>query len=152
MTKAEEATDDALLEAYRATRWMVWLGNGTVEIRIDRPAPVPPELLPAAIVTAYNPRSRPRPAAENCAEQDRLEAELRAAGAVLRPAMAHGTGADAGDWDEPGVLVSGTCLAHLVAIAERYGQNAIVWTERDSVARLIATRAGFAGAAPGDFL
>lgn len=142
-------TDARLLSAYRATTWTVAVGGETVPLRLDQPVLLPAPLLPAGIVTAYNPASAPTPEPENRSAQERLRAELLAAGARLAPALAGGTGPDAGRWVEPGFLVSGLGRARLVEIAGRYGQNAIVWIDGAS-ASLLASRPGFCGAAVGD--
>lgn len=143
-------TDAELLAAYRATTWTVAAGGAAAPLRLGEPAPLPAPLLPAGIVTAYNPASEPRPEAENRAAQERLRDALLRAGARLAPTVAGGTGPDADQWAEPGFLASGIGRDALVEVAGRFGQNAIVWIDRAGAATLVATRAGFCGATPGD--
>lgn len=145
-------TDAHLLAAYRATRWTVWIPGRTLTLRIDEVFPAPPELLPAGVVTAYNPASEPRAQAVNRAAHARLERALAERGASLAPTLAGGTGPEAGRWDEPGFLVSGIARDLLVAVAGRFGQNAIVWLDEDGLPRLVSTRDGFCGTPPGDLL
>ena len=145
-------TDAQLLAAYRSSVWTVAAGEPPAAVRLDRPAPLDPALLPAGLVTAYNPASVRRPDAVNRADQARLRDDLLAAGGSLVPGVAGGTGAHVGMWTEPCYLVSELPRDRLVELAGRYGQNAIVWIEPGGTPTLVATRAGFCGARPGDTL
>jgi hypothetical protein len=143
--------DASLLSSYGRTRWLVTLPDGQLTVKLGDPLPVT-DLLPAAIVTACNPASHLQPEPDNHAANQRLRRVLLATGASIVPALARGTGADAGVWDEPGFLVSGISLAEAVNIAMSFGQNAIVWLDRQAAPVLIATRPGFFGASVGDRL
>lgn len=147
---AEGGGDRALLAAYRATRWEVRLEEQTLELRVGRPAPLPPALRPAAVLTAWNPASELRSPARNRAAQRRLRAELDGLGLALLPARARGTGPDADLWDEPGFLACAAPLAAVTDLAGRYGQNAILWIGDRGVPELRASRPGFCGRRPGD--
>lgn len=141
--------DVDLLDSYRATRWTVSTPAGPVEVRVERSVAGTGLPLPAAIVTAYNPCSELRSRDENEAARNRLETELTRAGLDFLPTLAHGMGPDASNWDEPGALVTGIDSDAAVRLGRRYEQNAIVWIDEDGVPVLVASRPGFAGAAPG---
>jgi hypothetical protein len=140
-----------LLAAYGRTRWLITLHERRVSLSVGDPFPVR-EILPAAIITACNPASRLLPEHVNRAANERLHRVLREAGASMLPALARGTGEDAGQWDEPGYLISGIPLAEAVSIAASFGQNAIVWVDLRAIPVLVATRPGFFGASAGDLL
>lgn len=141
--------DARLLDSYRATRWTVTTPAGPVEVRVERSVAGTGLPLPAAIVTAYNPWSELRSRGENEAARQRLETELSRVGLDFLPTLAHGTGPEASSWDEPGALVDDIDADSAVRLGTRYGQNAIVWIGEDGVPVLVASRPGFAGAAPG---
>jgi hypothetical protein len=136
--------DAALAAAYLGTTWSVRAAGGTHRLTPGCP---PPAGLPAcAIVTAYNPASTPRSRAENRAALRRLRARL---GVPFLPARAHGRPRE---WDEPGFALLGAgVLPAALALGAELGQNAIVWADPGGV-RIVVTRAGFHGLAPGDEL
>lgn len=135
--------DDALLRAYRATAYLALLPDGpSAEARIGRPSPGMDGLLArlgarsGTFVTAWNPRSRPAPEAENRAAGARLLAEARARGWRALPHRGQG---DAGDWPpEEGLLVLDLDRAEALALARRHGQNAVVFCEPGRPAELLA--------------
>ena len=90
-----------------------------------------------AYLTAWNPRSVPRPLAENNAAQDELVAALRARGL----AVFHGVGVgDDGDWPpEPSVLALGIGRDDALALARKHGQAAILVGRRGGPAELAWT-------------
>lgn len=116
--------------AYRATTYAVADGAARLAIRVgERCAPLD-ALLAArgldewAYLTAWNPGGRAADPAANQAAQAGLEAELAASG---RPCLRGTSRSDAGDWPpEPSVLVLGLARAEALAIARRYGQEALV--------------------------
>jgi len=127
--------------AYRATRYEVDDGGVRFAIRIDAPCAALDALLAArgveewAYLTAWNPGGQRAAEAANRAAQARLEAELAAAG---RPFLRGASVADAGDWPpEPSLLVLGMPRAEALALAARYGQEAIVAGRRGGVAELL---------------
>ncbi|HEV7368188.1 DUF3293 domain-containing protein [Arenibaculum sp.] len=135
--------DDDLLAAYRATAYVVPRQGGDVVVRIDEASPGLDRLLAAlgartaVFVTAWNPLSRPRPRAENEAAAARLAAEAAAHGWRSLPQEGRG---DDGTWPpEPGLLLLDLDRAQAVALAERHGQNAVVWCEASAPARLLLT-------------
>lgn len=133
-----------LLEAYRDTRYLFAADGAEHEVRIDRRNPEAEAWLAgrsaagAGFVSADNPRSRLVPAAENDAARQRLAEAVRRHGADAVPHT--GAGLD-GAWPpEQGLLVLGLPVAELTALAEEFGQNAIVWFVPGEVARLVPTR------------
>ncbi|HYW08924.1 MAG TPA: DUF3293 domain-containing protein [Longimicrobium sp.] len=136
--------DAALAAAYLGTTWSVRAAGGTHRLAPGRPLPAG---LPAcAIITAYNPASTCCSRAENRAALRRLRARL---GVPWLPARAHGRPRE---WDEPGfALIGADVLPVAVALGTEFGQNAIVWADMRGV-RIVVTRPGFHGLAPGDEL
>lgn len=143
-------SDLDLLAAYRATIWTVELPGGLAQLRLDESAPLHPR--PLGIITAYNPASAPCLGEENRAANEELRRELERAGALLYCAVAHGTGEEAEKWTESGFAAVGVELPLLVALGERFGQNAIVWVDDAGQPALVVTRAGFCGASVGEIL
>jgi hypothetical protein len=139
-TDRDPVSDDALLNAYRSTRWRVRTPSGTLSLQIGAPFP----LTDLGIVTACNPRSTIRTRAENRTANRRLLRRLRRSGARFCFASAGGVGPQAAQWREPGFAVE-LGRTELVALAGEFGQNAIVWVPRSGVATLVVTREGFAG-------
>ncbi|WP_342241680.1 DUF3293 domain-containing protein [Inquilinus sp. OTU3971] len=133
-----------LLEAYRDTRYLFAADGVEHEVRIDRRNPEAEAWLAgrgatgAGFVSADNPRSRLVPAAVNDAARQRLAEAVRRRGAGAVPHT--GAGLD-GAWPpEQGLLVLGLPVAELTALAEDFGQNAIVWFAPGQPARLVPTR------------
>jgi len=127
--------------AYRATTYAVADGAHRLAIRIgERCAPLE-ALLAArgldewAYLTAHNPRGLRADPAANAAAQARLEAELAAAG---RPFLRGASLGDGGDWPpEPSLLVLGLARAEALALARRYGQEALVTGRCGEAAELV---------------
>lgn len=144
--------DQAVLAAYRATRWTVDTPFGPVLLRPGRPVQGDALRRPAAVVTAYNPASELRSRDENRKGDAALETALRASGAEYYRSLAHGSGPNAEEWDEPGFAIAAVSLEHAVALAEAFGQNAILWIPIAGVPQLVSTRSGFAGSRLGAIL
>ena len=88
----------------------------------------------AAFVTAANPRSEPRPAAENAAALEKLDLIVAGAGYPWRAAEGREPG---GAWREPGRLVIGMWREHAETLGRLFRQNAIVWIERGKAPELV---------------
>lgn len=131
-----------LLEAYRDTRYLFVADGVEHDVRIDARNPAAEALLAgrgvagAGFITADNPASRLRPLAENEADRARLADAVRRRGF---DAMPHTGAALEGGWAEHGLLVLGMPLADLAALAEAFGQNAVVWFAPGEPARLVPT-------------
>ncbi|WP_225773662.1 DUF3293 domain-containing protein [Inquilinus sp. Marseille-Q2685] len=141
-----------LLEAYRDTRYLFAADGVEHEVRIDRRNPAAEAWLAgrgaagAGFVTADNPRSLLASPAENAAARQRLAEAVRRRGADSVPHT--GAGLD-GAWPpEQGLLVLGLPVAELTALAEEFGQNAIVWFAPGQPARLVPTRLLLEGLRP----
>jgi hypothetical protein len=137
--------DPLLVRAYRDTHYRVDGPDGAFTMRVDAPCDAlaalmrGPATATAAFLTAFDPWSLPRPAADNLAAQRALEAELAALGCGLL----QGEGRDpSGHWPpEPSVLAFGLTLEQATDLARRHGQNAFVWIERAGApCRLVTTR------------
>lgn len=134
------AIADELLSAYTATDFVVFdrgeewaLHVGVVSPRVD-------DLLDrhgatrAAIVTAFNPRSRVLPPQENTARHRTLVRLLE----DRRLTFLLGEGRDpTGRWTaETECIVFGISLGEGLEIASRFEQNAVVFIERGKAPRL----------------
>ncbi|HWK89979.1 MAG TPA: DUF3293 domain-containing protein [Longimicrobium sp.] len=137
--------DAELLQAYRQAAWTVETTAGPLEVRLDGP-PADPQLRPSGIVTAYNPASIPRTAAENAEADVELLKHVRSLGIPHRRTVAR---AAEGAWEEPGYLLLGEVRPLLVEMGLVFGQNAVVWIDAAGSVCLVCTRAGFAGRLPG---
>ena len=143
--------DDALLEAYRSTRWVVEAAGGTLVFRMDGDLDLCARLgaRTVAIVTASNPASRPLDDADNDAGNRRLADRLREAG--LRHVPCVGIGQDSA-WQEASFAVLDCDRATATSLGVHFGQNAVVWVETEAPPRLLITREGFAGRVLGDLV
>ena len=92
----------------------------------------------AAVLTAWNPYSEPRPDAQNRAAQSQLISELDRLGLHHEP----GHGADpTGLWPpEDSRLVLGLDYAVATSLGIRFGQNGFVWASADADPTLILLR------------
>jgi hypothetical protein len=147
-TDPTAVADAELLGAYAATTWWLRLPAGDLPLRVGTPLTAPVSF-PAAVVTAYNPASRPCRPAANRASDRRLRERLRSLGLQAHAVLARAPGA-AREWDEPGHLVVGVDLGTALRLGREFAQNAIVWIGEDRLPILLATRPGFCGAAVGD--
>jgi ribose 1,5-bisphosphokinase PhnN len=138
--------DERLIEAYRATDYVLFVGDGPmpsgkdVTLNIGRRNPDFDAVLDrrgattAVVVTAYNPRSIVLADAENRARHAQLTAWLEARGYDY----ALGEGRDpTGAWKaELECVVFGIPVEAGLEIARRFDQNAIVFIERGGVPEL----------------
>lgn len=141
-----------LLEAYRDTRYLFAADGAEHEVRIDRRNPQAEAWLAgrgaagAGFISADNPRSQLAPAADNEAARQRLAKAVRRRGVDAVPHTGAGTD---GAWPpEHGLLVLGLPVADLIALAEEFDQNAIVWFAPGRPARLVPTRLLFEALGP----
>ncbi len=134
-----------LMRAYLGTRYAVVEdpAAGVVEARIGAHSARVDAILErhgarsGIFLTAWNPGSRTRPRPVNEAAQRRLDAELRRRGIVCLPHL--GIGDDPAWEPEQGVLALDLPLADALALAEAFGQNALVEVRRGEPARLRLT-------------
>jgi Protein of unknown function (DUF3293) len=133
----------ALLDAYRRTQYLIFVGDLQIELEIDTHSPQLAELLrresrqSAAVLTAWNPRSEPRSEAENRAAQIDLLRLLK-----TLPVVSYSGENRARDnaWPiEPSVLVLGVDRATAQALAQRFGQLAFLWSDTSAIPQLMET-------------
>lgn len=131
-----------MLAAYQASSYEVVDGDARLVARIDREAPEIDALLErhcaasGTFITAWNPRSVPQPAATNRREHLRLADRIDAAGLCRLP---HEGVSPDGDWREEGFFVLDLPEKEALAIAEAFGQNAVVRVQPSEPARLLLT-------------
>jgi hypothetical protein len=124
--------------AYRATAYTAHTPQGIVTLRIGEVNALVDQLLGSAraatwaYITAYNPGSVRKTAAENNARQEELRGVLSAAGYVFF----EGAGIGEGWPPEPSFLILGISEAEACELGCRFGQLAIVVGDRGSPARL----------------
>jgi hypothetical protein len=135
--------DPATLAAYRETEYHVH-GESPCTLRVGEPSSALAALharhgvSTSGFVTACNPRSEQRSAAENAARQQRLEHELAAAGIPF--VRGEGRHPDNGWPPEPSLLVLGLTLDDAEALGRRWQQNAMLHCGADAVPRLVLLR------------
>jgi hypothetical protein len=138
---APGTTETMLSAAYRDTDYRVEGPEGQFVVRVGQRSPELEALLTRhrvecwAFVTAYNPASVRQPEWINRERQTELEGEVTAAGYALYPG--EGTGRDSSWPAEPSVLVLGIPRQAAVAVARKYGQNAIVCGIAGQAAELV---------------
>ena len=129
----------ALIAAYENADYVVFADPELV-LRIGEPSARLDALLEeegantAAFVTAANPRSKPRPSADNAAGLDALDKLIAAAGYPWR--AGEGREPD-GSWIEPSRLVIGIYRENAEALGRLFGQNAIVFLEKGAAPELL---------------
>lgn len=143
--------DASLLAAYRATCYRVSAPGRELLLRIDQSDAQLAKLLReawvshAALLTAWNPGSRPQPLEQNRALQTQLVRELEAAG---YPCLAGRNEAASPDpatehtWNEDSVLALDIPLDAARTFAARYGQLAFLWIDEQATPRLVVTAGG----------
>lgn len=129
-----------LAAAYAATSYDVLVDGRRVGARLGRRSAAIDALLArlgaasGTFVTAWNPRSRPTSHAANLHAHRRMAARLDAAG--LRRLPHEGRSLD-GRWRERGFLVLDLADRDALALAEAFGQNAVVRLARGGPATLL---------------
>lgn len=129
-----------LLQLYLVSQYEVRLPSSRARSVLRIAQPLPPALRAwlggaagCAFITAYNPYSRPRDAADNRRAQRRLIEQVQAAGARCLPGVGRVPGQP---WREPSLLVAGLDLPTLDRLAAGHGQNAIVTADAAGPVRL----------------
>lgn len=129
--------------AYAATTYRVFLPGGHRELRIGQPDPTLADWLETAgcqsfaIVSATNPGGRQLSATENADRQSALECDLLEGN--YEPYAAENV-PDGASWpSEESCFIPDITLEDALALADDYGQNAIVWGGADGIPRLAWT-------------
>lgn len=134
---------DALLEAYRTTRFVAYDGDCEVVALVDRHVPEMDALLQrlgarsGVFITAWNPRSVVLSPALNAPAADRLAARVAGEGFIALPHR--GVSADPSWRAEEGLFVLDIDFAYALAMAADFGQNAITVVTPGEPARLLFT-------------
>lgn len=134
-----------LREAYERTLYVAMDGKREVVARIGRTNPEIDRLIEArgaaelVFITAWNPRSAKASDVENAAAAKRLKDILADEDLDWLP---HEGRAPDGDWAEKGFAVFDLPPADALALAEMFGQNAIVWCAYDQPAAVLFTKIG----------
>ncbi|MEO8308546.1 MAG: DUF3293 domain-containing protein [Pseudomonadota bacterium] len=131
-----------LRDAFRNTRYQLYLPAGTVALAVDQYCAALGEWMRAnsctcaAWMTAFNPASQLCETTANTAAQQQLESRLATA-----YTLAQGTAIDpSGHWPpEPSVLVAGMSCAVAMRITRELGQLAFLWCDADAIPRLLET-------------
>ena len=130
-----------LRKAYLQTAYLVRAPQGVHALRIGARHPAFDAELQAAgvrcwaVVTAWNPGSRPRSAEENARAQAEL---LQAIGELGLSGWAAEGKADGGGWREESVCILEREAAGAVALGRRFGQLAVVVGHQAEAAQLLA--------------
>lgn len=131
-----------LIAAYRAALYDVDAGV-TMTLCVDRQSAVCDEVLrahnatKAAVITAYNPRSRRTSDADNAAAHDALREAVMHLSKASFPSWARDP---AGVWPvEPGFFILELAESDACALAKRFDQHAFVWIEKGGPATLVCT-------------
>ena len=134
---------DALLEAYRTTRFVACDGDRQVAATIGEHVPEMDALLhrlaarSGVFITAWNPRSIVLPRERNVAAAGRLAARVAAEG--FRALPHRGISADPAWHPEEGLFVLDIDFAYAIAMAADFDQNAITAVTLGQPAVLLLT-------------
>lgn len=130
------------LEAlYKATTYRVFLPGGICELRIGQPCETlrcwleTGDYKEFAIITAHNPGGQPVAAAQNAERQAELECELIEGN--YEPYAGENVADDAAWPVEESCFIADIAAEDACALAEDFGQNAIVFGTADGVAQLL---------------
>jgi len=128
-----------LIEQYRDSDYVVFLEPELV-LRVGEPSERLDRLLEvhgatsAVFVTAANPRSQKKTAAENAEAMSALDGMLAAAGYPRYPGEGRN---DERTWREASVLAIGIYREHAQALGRLFGQNAVVFIEKGRPPELV---------------
>lgn len=137
MVLPAQLTPPQLLTAYLAARYLLFLPDGEHELTIGRI--FDPDGLdfapgtPWALITAFNPASRPQADTVNRQSQRVLRHQLSGLTTALFDAVSSDRD---GGHTEPGVLAIGVDVEHTDALALQFGQAAMVAGSLGAPARL----------------
>ncbi|MFM2045442.1 MAG: hypothetical protein RLY86_4018 [Pseudomonadota bacterium] len=133
----------ALRAAYDATLYIIRDGKREVQVRANRLNPDLDRLLEShgaaelVCITAWNPRSEKLAEAVNTAATKRLKDMLEEEDLGWLP---HEGRSPSGDWVEKGFAVFDLPAADALALAEMFGQYAILWAAFDQPAQVLYTK------------
>jgi hypothetical protein len=127
------------VEAYLATDYVVNDGDRRFICRIGEPnRELPQELLPAVVITAFNPYGATLSDDENLAANELLRSNLKLLSATVL--SGYGQGRDGGWPPEPSFFAVGIDRPRAAALGMLWRQNAVVWIGLDRVPELLITK------------
>ena len=132
---------EALAAAYQATTYRVFLPAGVIDLRLGESNAALARWLKEegcdawAIITAHNPSAGRLTADENAERQAQLECLLLERG--YEPYAGESVADADGEWpDEETCLIAGISVKDCTALAQQFGQNAIVCGGNDGLPNL----------------
>ena len=139
------AIDQDLLSIYQKSDYRV-IGEGELAFVMHIGEPCPPlrnmlqraGVASSCFISAYNPRSEPRTDEENARAQAQLTQDVRLMGLAYRVGV--GEDPDGACAGEPCLLVLGISREDTVTLGNKYGQNAVLWSEAEGVPQLLLLR------------
>lgn len=127
--------------AYLATTYRVFLPGGVADLRIGQPNEMlhcwleTADCQSFAIISAYNPGGEPRDAGKNAERQSQLECDLLEGN--YEPYAGENVPDDPNAPTEETCFVPDITCEDACALAEDFGQNAIVWAAEDGLPKLV---------------
>lgn len=137
--------DNALLDAYRSTRWVGSTPDGrSFEFTLDGSLDICRffDVRTVSIVTASNPGSVQLDEKDNASRNHRLEERLRRDGYDF--VSCDGVASGPTEWSEASYAVLDITRPQATTLGTDFGQNAVVWAERGTAPGLLITK-NFAG-------
>ncbi|MDE2260441.1 MAG: DUF3293 domain-containing protein [Betaproteobacteria bacterium] len=139
------AIDPDLLSIYQNSDYRV-LGEGSAAfvMHIGQPCKPLRNLLQrtgvssSCFVSAYNPRSEPHTDGENARAQACLTQDVQQMGLQYLEGVGEDPGGECAG--EPCLLVLGISREKAIMLGNKYGQNAMLWSEADGMPQLLLLR------------
>ncbi len=139
------AIEQDLLSIYRKSDYRVQgEGSNAFVMHIGEPCQPLRNLLQrsgvstSCFISAYNPRSEPRTDEENARAQTQLAQDVRLMGLSYLEGVGEDPGGECAG--EPCLLVLGISHENTVMLGNRYGQNAVLWSDAEGVPQLLLLR------------
>jgi hypothetical protein len=132
--------NQVLLQAYRETEYEVF-AHPPFTLRVDVASTPLVDLQRrrgvggSAYVTACNPGSRLLPRRENATRHAALRRMVKARGWISLEGLGHHP--DGGWPGEPSLLLLGPSREEAIALGQKWGQLAILWSGEDGIPRLL---------------
>ncbi|MCB5186776.1 DUF3293 domain-containing protein [Methylobacillus caricis] len=143
ISQAETVLSPELLEAYQDADYVVNHDQQAFVIRIGLASPEMDKILEQhaattmAVISAFNPLSKPADEAINIQNTEKLGNELRSRHLEFRKGLARSR---SNQWPEENFIVIGITLDAAKELGRHYHQNAIVFYEKPGIAKLILLR------------
>ncbi|MFL9710540.1 DUF3293 domain-containing protein [Methylobacillus sp. Pita1] len=143
ISQAQTVLSPELIEAYQDADYVVNYEQQAFVMRIGLGSPEMNIILEqhaataAAIISAFNPLSKPADEAINIQNTEKLGKELRSRHLEFRKGLARSR---SNQWPEENFAVIGITLDSAMELGRQYHQNAIVFYEKSGIAQLILLR------------